>query len=102
MSVSTNVPKIDLAETLKTCLVPAKTIVVMMAAIVMQRAEKIQKHSLKLGRNPRADASNVLALFNIDPMGQWHLGMTENTALYRTHNGRVASAKQQRIDEIAE
>lgn len=102
MSVSTDVPKIDLAETLKTWLVPVNTIMVMMSAIVMQRAEKIQKHSLKLGRSPRAVASNVLALFNIDPMGQWHLGVTNNTALYRTHNGRVTLAKQQRIDKIAE
>lgn len=53
-SVSTGVPKIDLADILKTWLVPAKTIVVMRAAIFLQRAEAIQNHSLKVERSPKA------------------------------------------------
>ena len=89
MSVSTDVPKIDLAEILKTWLVPAKTIVVMSAAIVMQRAEATQKDPLKLGRSLKAAASNVLAVSDLRFTGQWYLSVTKNTALYRTNNGRV-------------
>ncbi len=89
MSLSTNVPKIALAETLKTWLVPAESTLVMRAAIVMQRAEAIQKDSLKLGRNLKAVASTVLALSDIDLMGQWYLGVTANAALYRTRHERV-------------
>lgn len=55
MSVLTDGPKIDLAETLKTWLVPAMT---------------IQNHSLKLSRIPRAVASTFLALFDIYIIGQ--------------------------------
>ena len=80
MSVSTDVPKIDLMETLKTWQVLAKTMVIMSAAIVMQRAEAIHNHSV---------ASNVLALSDIDFMGQWYLDVTENAAVHRTYNGRV-------------
>ena len=70
MSVLTDGPKIDLAETLKTWLVLAKTIVIMSAAIVMRQA--IQNHPLKLGRSLKAVMSDVLVLFDMDFMGQWY------------------------------
>ena len=50
----------------------------MSAAIIMQRAEAIQNHPLKLGRSPKAVASNFLALFDKDLMGQWYLGVMKD------------------------
>ena len=66
MSVSTDVPKFDLTETLKTWPVPAKTIAIMRVAIVTQRAEAIQNHWLKPIWSPKAVNSTLLALSDID------------------------------------